>query len=179
MSTAEILPKDRTRVRSRALGGRELQRARDALASEGRLDLFATELGYETEEEAFRAVGEALGLRFIDLSEIEVDRDLLQEFPSRVIHRHHVFPIRQERGSLVVATSNPFDLAAIDAVTAATGRSVTPVVVMPDELDKLIKSHLGVGAETVDDLLARSEEQSGEGVEILDEVDFDGSEDAE
>lgn len=47
MSTAEILQqKDRSRRRYRLLGLRELQKAKEALASDGRLDLFATELGY-------------------------------------------------------------------------------------------------------------------------------------
>ncbi len=181
MSTAETISKDRSRhsSRHRLLGFRELQKAREALASDGRLDLFATELGYRSEEEAFKAVAESLGLQFLDLSNVQVDRSLLEGFPTRLIHRHHVFPLWQENGSLKLATKDPFDLAAVDAVAAATGKSVTPVVVLPEELDKLIKSHLGVGAETVDDLLAQREEDSIEVLDELDDSELGSSEDAE
>jgi general secretion pathway protein E len=51
-------------------------------------------------------------------------------------------------------------------------------VVPPEELAKFIKRHLGVGAETIDDLVAQQRLLLGD-VQMLDEVQFDGSEDAE
>ena len=80
--------------------------------------------------------------------------------------------------SLVVATGNPFDLHALDSVSAATGKSVIPVLAFPEELGKLVKTHLGVGAETVDGLVARSEDKP-ENVEILEDLDWDRGEGAE
>ena len=167
------------RPKCKTLSPREMQRAREAISADGRLDIFASECGFTSEEEALCAVGEALGFRFVDLTSVEVDTSLLEAFPYRLIHRHRVFPLRLEEGSLVVATGNPFDLAAIDSVSAATDRSVIPAVVLNSELDKLIKAHLGVGAETVDGLIAQHEERQG-GVEILDDLEWDdSSEDAE
>ncbi|MEA1951547.1 MAG: ATPase, T2SS/T4P/T4SS family, partial [Planctomycetota bacterium] len=81
-------------------------------------------------------------------------------------------------GSLVVATGNPFDLHAFDAVSAATGMSVFPVVVLPDELAKLIKRHLGVGAQVIDGLVAQDEKRHAD-VEMLEEVEWDQSEASE
>ena len=72
---------------------------------------------------------------------------------------------------------DPYDLPALDAVSAATGWSVTPVLAPPAELAKLIKTHLGVGAETIDGLLAQREEENG--VEVLDELEWDRSEASE
>jgi general secretion pathway protein E/type IV pilus assembly protein PilB len=51
-------------------------------------------------------------------------------------------------------------------------------VTLPDELARLVKTHLGVGAETVDDLIAIREQQDGE-IEILEDVEWDRSEAAE
>lgn len=79
---------------------------------------------------------------------------------------------------MVVAMGNPFDLPAMDAVSAATGQSVLPVVVLPDELGKLIKTHLGVGAETVEGLMAQQTDRQ-DGVELLEEVEWDRSEASE
>ena len=103
-------------------------------------------------------VAEAMGLQLIDLGATRVDLSLLKGFPIRLIHRYGVFPIRKQEGSLVLATGNPFDLHALDAVSAAVGMSVLPVLAPPAELAKLIKTHLGVGAETIDGLIAQQEE---------------------
>lgn len=146
---------------------------------EASLSQLAAELGFatETEEDALRAVGEAMGLETIDLSTAKVDSTLVREFPSRLIHRYGVFPIRRQGDTLILAISNPLDLQAVDAVSAALGVSVTPVLALPRELARLVKAHLGVGSQTVDGLVAQQEERGQ--VEMLEEIEFDNSEAAE
>jgi len=160
------------------LGSREMDLARHAQETTGRLDDVAVELGFETEEETLVAVGRALGMEFVDLTTAKIDLSILQDFPIKFIHRYGVFPIGRRDGSLAVATGNPFDLHALDAVSAAVGMSVLPVVALPSELAKLAKTHLGVGAETIDDLIAASVERQS-GVEVLDDLEFDQSEASE
>ncbi len=157
------------------LDASQLLLASEAQAKDGGLDRVAAKLGFATGEEALRAVAEAVGCPFVDLSTEEIDFSLLEGFPLKLIHRHDVFPIRRERGTLTVATGNPFDLHSLDAVSAAMGMSVTPVVASPEEIGKLIKRRLGVGAETIDGLIAQHEER-GDGVEVLEEIDWDQSE---
>ena len=177
LAPLSIMITARTLLKTAQLDPRQLALAREAQATDGHLGHVAAELGCENEGEALALVAETLGLEVIDLASTEVDLSLLEGFPLRLIHRHGVFPIRTEQGSLVVATGNPFDLHALDAVGAATGKSVLPVLAAPDELAKLVKAHLGVGAETIDGLIARDEERHG--VEVLDEIDWDQSEDSE
>src|SRR5438477_4529293 len=134
----------------------------------------AIQLGFVSEEQALKAVGEEVGIDFIDLTDAEVDLSLLKTFPQKLIHRQSLFPIRQQHGQLVVATSNPFDLYPLDEVSAATGLSVMPVLAARNEIAKLIKKHLGVGSETVEGLMAAAEEDDG--VELLSDIETDGSE---
>src|SRR6476659_9791223 len=134
----------------------------------------AIQLGFVSEEQALRAVGEEVGIEFIDLQEANVDLSLLKTFPQKLIYRQSLFPIRQEYGQLVVATSNPFDLYPLDEVSAATGLSVMPVLAARNEIAKLIKKHLGVGSETIEGLVAAAEEDDG--VELLSDIETDGSE---
>src|SRR4051812_16392977 len=134
----------------------------------------AIQLGFVSEEAALRAVGEEVGIEFVDLQETEVDLSLLKNFPQKLIYRQSLFPIRQEFGQLIVATSNPFDLYPLDEVSAATGMSVMPVLAARAEIAKLIKKHLGVGSETVEGLMAAAEEDDG--VELLSDIETDGSE---
>jgi len=160
------------------LSPQHLEMVRQAHLTDGRLDAVALELGYASVEDLQRAVGDMLGMEYVDLASVEVDLSALQGFPLRLIHRYGIFPLGRREGSLVVAMGNPFDLPALDAVSAAVRESALPVVVLPDELSRLVKRHLGVGAETVDDLIA-IRDQNSQGVEILDEVEWDRSEASE
>ncbi len=169
MHAAEIL------LRRGLIDQRQLDQARQH-NSESVLDA-AVALRFVNEEDALRAVGEEVGLDYVDLARLDGETDLkalLKDFPQRLIYRQSMFPIRRYNGSLVVATSDPFDLYPLDEVSAATGLCVTPVLASRQEIVKLVKKHLGVGGETVDNLVAQTEEDDG--LELLEAIETDGSE---
>ncbi len=164
-------------VASGRLDDRQLELARQTLAAGGQLDDIAAALGVTGNDDVLAPLAASLGLEVIDLSAVEVDLALLREFPVKLIHQYQVFPVAWKDDALSVATGDPFDLHALDAVSAATGWSVVPVLASVVELSKLIKTHLGVGAETVDGLMAQREEEAG--VEVLEELEWDRSEASE
>lgn len=136
----------------------------------------AVELGFVEEEDALKALGVEVGLDFVDLATTEIDLSLLKTLPQRLIYRQSLFPLQRQNGSVIVATSDPFDLYPLDEVAAVTGLSVVPVLAARSEIAKLIKANLGVGGETVEGLLALKEEESDDEVELLDDIESDGSE---
>jgi general secretion pathway protein E/type IV pilus assembly protein PilB len=168
METGEIL------LRCGLIDRAQLEAARQARANGSRPDQAAVELGFVREDQALRALGDELGLEFIDLAETEIDLSLIKTFPQRAIYRHGLFPIRREDGVLLVATSDPFGLEALDDVSARLGDVIEPRLAVRSEIAKLIKTHLGVGGETIDSLLAAREEKDE--VELLEEIESDGSE---
>ena len=137
----------------------------------------AVTLGFVSEEPALRALASESGLEFVDLREADVDLSLLEGFPTRLIHRELLFPLSRDNGTLVVATHNPFDLYPIDEAGAATGLAVIPVLASRREIDMLVKKHLGVGSETIDNLI--EQRSDADEVELLGEIETDGSELAE
>ncbi len=167
MEAGEIL------VRKGLLDQRQLELVRNAQTDGARLDQVAVQMGLITEESALRALGEEVGLDFIDLADADIDLALLRSFPQRFIHREALFPIRQTNGTLMVATSDPFNLYPLDELGSATGLSVVPVLASRAEINKLIKTHLGVGSETVEGLLAQTGDDR---IELLEELETDGSE---
>lgn len=148
----------------------------EKLRSQGASNLIdaAIQQGIVQEEPALRALGEELGMEFVDLREAEIDLDLLKSFPQKLIYRHSLFPIRRQNGSLVLATSDPLDVYALDEAGSATGLNIVPVVAERGEIAKLMKKHLGVGSETVEGLLAARADD--EEVQLLEEIELDGSE---
>ncbi len=133
----------------------------------------AVSLGYVDERDALSAVAEEVGLEFIDLREHDIDLSALEGFPQKLIYRQSLFPIGFEGESIIVATSDPFDLYPLDEASAATGRNVIPVVAERKEIARLMKKHLGVGSETVEGLMANVEEDE---IELLEQIETDGSE---
>ena len=167
MEAGEIL------LKKGLLSQQQLETARNAQSDGMRLDQSAVELGFIDEESALQALGDEIGLAYMDLTEMETEPSILKEFPLRFIHRESLFPVHQVDGVLVVATSDPFNLYPLDELEVVTGKSVVPVLATRAEISKLIKAHLGVGSETIDGLMAQRDES---GIELLDEIETDGSE---
>jgi general secretion pathway protein E/type IV pilus assembly protein PilB len=153
-----------------------LQTISRALQNSRPLAEIAAELEFNSLPDLLLATSQALGIKLVNLEETDVDSSLLDDFPLRLIHRHEVFPLVRNNDSLVLAVSNPFNMQAIDAVASELRTAVVPVLADGDQLKSLIKKHLGVGAETVDGLVAQ---QKSEGLDLLDQLQGQDLEDAE
>ena len=122
---------------------------------------------------AYEAMADEFGVEFIDLANAEVDLSLLDSFPQKIIYRQLIFPVSRVNGTLTVATADPSDYYPLDEISAATGLVVEPVLAEKSEIAKLIKTHLGVGGETIEGLV---KQKIDDGVELLEELETDGSE---
>ncbi|MBM3848633.1 MAG: type II secretion system protein GspE [Verrucomicrobia bacterium] len=131
-------------------------------ASEGlRLDRAVVQLGLMTEREVLGLMAEQLMLPLMDLSATEIPPDILQALATKVVFRKRIVPIARDGGTLRVATSDPFDLYAMDDVRMTTGLQVDTVLATKDDIEKLIKTHYGLGGDTLDELAANDDEPSG------------------
>ena len=74
------------------LDERKLQLSRDSQRSGNSVLDSAIELGFVSEEKALQAVGDEVGLDYVDLSQAEVDTTLLTDFPQKIIYRDSLFP---------------------------------------------------------------------------------------
>jgi general secretion pathway protein E/type IV pilus assembly protein PilB len=157
-------------VKRGLLSAQQLSQLRQDRPEATRLDVAAVDAGLVSEEAALRALGDEVGIPFVDLEQQSIDFSLLRGFPLKLIHRHSLFPIQRQNGTLTVATSDPFDLYPLDELSATTGLTIEPVLAQREQIARQIKSHLGVGSETIDDLLALQEEED---ITLLDEIDVD------
>jgi general secretion pathway protein E len=132
-----------------------------------RVDEVLVEMGAVSEEEALKALAEDIGMKYVDLKDFQVDRDLLAEFPTTAIFRYALLPLTRANGSVEVATSDPFDLEALDELSSLSGFQLRPVLARREDVVGLIKQSLGVGGDTINELVARS---SAEEIEYLEKV---------
>src|SRR4051794_23369209 len=131
------------------------------------------ENGMAKEDDVLAALGEEFGLEVVDLTNVSVSGDVLKSMPTRLVHRRTIMPLRRENGALIVATGDPFDVYSLDELQTLTGLHVRPVLASPREIARLIKTHFGVGGETVTAMVA---ERSNDGLELLQDTETDDSE---
>ncbi|MBX7102492.1 MAG: Flp pilus assembly complex ATPase component TadA [Gemmataceae bacterium] len=131
------------------------------------------EQGFSKEDDVLAELATEFGLDVVDLTTATVETDTLSSVPLRLLHRRNLMPLRRENGSLVVATGNPYDVYALDELQSATGLHVIPVLASPREITRLIRTHFGVGGDTVASLAA---EKKKDDIELLEEIEADDSE---
>jgi general secretion pathway protein E/type IV pilus assembly protein PilB len=145
-----------------------------AAAPEKPVHALLIERGFAKEADVLHALAEEFGMDLVDLTQVTIEPDTLKAMPMKLVHRRGLMPLERNNGSLRVATGDPFDVNALDELQTLTGLHVEPVLASPREIARLIKTHFGVGGETVTALV--QEREAEEGIELLEELEADDSE---
>jgi general secretion pathway protein E/type IV pilus assembly protein PilB len=161
-------------VRRGLVNQSQLDESRAAMNGGGIIES-VVQKGFVKEDVALKAIADEFGIDYIDLREANIDLELLQSFPQKLIYRHAILPVRKEGRRIYVATSNPLELYPLDEAASAMNCAVVPLVAEKIEIAKLVKKHLGVGSETIEGLIAARSDDDDE-IELLEKFEADGSE---
>ncbi|MBI1377157.1 MAG: type II secretion system protein GspE [Frankiales bacterium] len=129
--------------------------------------------GVLTEAQLVASLAAQIGMRFVDLSDLQVDGSALARVPGHVARRHTAIPIGYEDGKLVVAMADPANVFAIDDIRTVAGAAagahidVKPVVATRNDVVAAIDRYYRAGDE-LDDLT--TELDMGEEEEDLSKV---------
>lgn len=135
-----------------------------------RIDRVLVRMGFVSRAEVLVALGEQLHMPVVDLTATTVEPEVLEMLPAQLVYRQHCVPLYRENGRLVVATSDPFELTALDELKLLTGCSIELVLADEDELGKFIRTHYGVGGDTLDAMAAEAGAEA-ESAETADEIE--------
>ncbi|NLX05438.1 MAG: type II/IV secretion system protein [Phycisphaerae bacterium] len=127
--------------------------------SGNRLDRVLLKLGFVGEADLLRVLSDQFSIPVVDLLSEPIDTELLKSMPARLIHRRRILPFAARNGNLIVATSDPFDVFALDELRAMTGKHVEPVLAAEREIAALIKRYFGVGGAAIDQMMLESGEE--------------------
>jgi len=72
-----------------------------------------------------------------------VDFELKELIPAKMAHRYQVVPLKKKDALLMVATTDPLDIDALDAVEHHAGAEVEPVICTEQNLNHLLSSLYG------------------------------------
>ncbi len=87
-------------------------------------------------------VKEAFRIDSVDLNPGEIDKNAMQILPEKLCREHNVLPVKVDSRMVWLAMANPLDQEAIQRVSWATSREVTPLFCPPGQLEKLVSETL-------------------------------------
>jgi type II secretory ATPase GspE/PulE/Tfp pilus assembly ATPase PilB-like protein len=88
-----------------------------------------------------------------------IDPAAVQSVPPKLASHYRIMPIKLASGVLTVAVSNPMDGAAAEDIETNLGLRVERVLARRGEILGALRKYYGVGAETVERILAESPER--------------------
>jgi len=120
----------------------QLKRAKEEARQKGeRVGNQITKLGYLEEAELTDFVATQYGVPSIDLSDFEVDPEVIRLIPEEVALKHNVLPVNRAGSTLVLATADPSNIFAIDDIKFLTGYNVEVVVTAEEAIKEAIDSY--------------------------------------
>jgi len=130
-----------------------------------RLDRAIIQLGFLTERQMLELMAEHLHLPLVNLADLTIPPETLRALPAKIVYRKRMIPIGRVNGTLRVATSDAFDLYALDDLRLSTGLEIEPVLAPREEIEKIIKSHYGLGGDTLDEMVGADDLGAGAATE--------------
>ena len=107
-----------------------------------------------TEEKLLKVLAEQQGIEFLDLKETKISDSVIESVPAKFAWHYKIMPTRIDGNVLMVATSNPFDMWPIDDLETNLGYRVEIALAVSSDITEAIKKYYGVGADTIERILA-------------------------
>ena len=134
------IPLGQLLVDGRILTEEQLRRVLEEKASSGqRLGEIAVSLGFTTERAIAGALAEQYELEYVDLDVAQLDRQAVALLPEELARRYEALPLRiLEDGTLLLAVTDPTNLATADDLRLALGASFRIAVAERGQIDAAI-----------------------------------------
>jgi type II secretory ATPase GspE/PulE/Tfp pilus assembly ATPase PilB-like protein len=114
------------------------------------------------EEDLLQVLGGIYGLDFIRLRDTPIEPGAVKTVSAKLAAHYAAMPVRLRGQVLTLAVSDPLDLAAAEDIETNLGCQVERVLACRSEITEALRRHYGVGAETVERILAASGGQAEE-----------------
>ncbi|MDA1044968.1 MAG: ATPase, T2SS/T4P/T4SS family, partial [Verrucomicrobia bacterium] len=108
------------------------------------------------ETDVLISFAESLGLDFVELRLLEIGPDVIGRLSAKFAAHYGVVPTSFHAGTLTVATSNPADMSVVEDLQTALGFTVERSFACRDDVQEALRKYYGVGADTVERILAES-----------------------
>jgi type IV pilus assembly protein PilB len=142
-------------LRKKIVGQDQLQEAENAASAQGlKLQDMLAKLGYATQTEVMTAIAEHHGMQFVDMSELEIPKAVIELVPESVARENLVLPLSLEGNTLKIITADPTNYDTIQKLQFILNKDIVPVLAVADQITESINRNYGqTETESVDSML--------------------------
>ena len=131
----------------------------------GQLGETLVKLGYASEESILPVVAKQLGIPYIRIKDKVIPPEVIHKIPAKVAHHYKIMPVEVKKDVIKVAMTDPLDIHVIDDMKLLLGCKIESILAGPQDIEDGLKQYYGVGAETVEKMIA---DEGGPELEVPD-----------
>jgi type II secretory ATPase GspE/PulE/Tfp pilus assembly ATPase PilB-like protein len=109
---------------------------------------------FVSEEQLLQVLARQQGLPFLNLRDATIDQNAVQGLSAKFASHYRIMPVALRDGVITIAVSTPFDMSAVEDIETNLGYRVERVLACEPDILEAIRRWYGVGAETVERILA-------------------------
>ncbi|MFA5337739.1 MAG: ATPase, T2SS/T4P/T4SS family [Candidatus Omnitrophota bacterium] len=113
-------------------------------------------LGFASQKKIFETLAEQLGVTYVDLKDRIISPLAISKVPAKFASHYKIIPIEFKNQTITIATANPLDIRNIDDIKLLVGFDVNTVLSSKIEIEEAIRKYYGVGADTLEKIIAQS-----------------------
>ncbi len=126
-------------------------------------------MGTISEVQLLQSYSEQLNIPFKHLKNLPIEQEVIRRGPARLVQHYKVMPIGWDNGVLTVALSNPQHLWSLEDIGSHLGCTVEPVLASEEEILEAVTKYYGVGADTIEKILAQKQDDMEESTVSIEE----------
>ena len=115
------------------------------------------QMGILSEDEILDRISRCLDIPRIRVEDLHPSEAAIRSLGVDFVCHHKICPVDMEDGVLKVAVTDPFDFDMIDELRNVCDLGIQLVMLSSAEMERAIRQHYGMGADTVDSLLKNRE----------------------
>jgi len=124
---------------------------------------------FAKEKDVLRILAKSLNMEYLDNLSFNTSADAIRVFPENLSRKYRMTPLKVDEGTLTLATSNPFNLNAIEDIAMILGINIQTVLAPKIEIDSTIERLYSKK------ILDRTKLSQSDQNELDDENDVEGS----
>jgi len=99
--------------------------------------------GFATQPQIYKALERQLGAEYIELSGMEIPKEMAQLFSRSIASKYSVVPVRCTEDTVYLAMVDPLNFVATEAVAMATKKKVVPMLAAEEALNRAVSNLYG------------------------------------
>jgi type II secretory ATPase GspE/PulE/Tfp pilus assembly ATPase PilB-like protein len=108
-----------------------------------------------SEVEILEIIAEDFRLDYMDLRNSSIEKSLIKKVPVKIAAYYKFVPLSLENRLLTIARAYPLDIKILDEIRTHLGYSINLVLSTEQDVNEMLKQYYGLGASTVEKIIAQ------------------------